>query len=323
MSSTGTITSRSSSFRAPASTISTSRRVPPRKAPIASSGRWVADRPMRCGSAAARWLSRSRLSARCDAALRGGDGVHLVDDDVLDAAQDLPRLAGEEQVERLGRGDEDVGRVFASARRASAGVSPVRLRDGDLRHGLPQPLGRAPDPGQRRAQVALDVVGQGLERADVEHADRPLRRCRLGHEPIEAPQEGGEGLAAAGRGMDQGVRAAADRAPAELLGAGRLGERLANQVRVGSLKGASGSLRRALLTAMVQSIGPSGSDRFLPRARHQPAWSVVATAQIGPSWGRFGPPATCRLDLDRRTAGSYAAASAVETRVREPQGVLT
>ena len=34
-------------------------------------------------------------------ALRCGDGVHLVDDHVLDAAQDLARLAGEEQVERL------------------------------------------------------------------------------------------------------------------------------------------------------------------------------------------------------------------------------
>ena len=40
-------------------------RSPPRKAAIASSGRCVADRPMRCGSASARWLRRSRLSARC------------------------------------------------------------------------------------------------------------------------------------------------------------------------------------------------------------------------------------------------------------------
>ena len=35
------------------------------------------------------------------AALRPGDGVHLVDDHRLDAAQDLPALRGEEEEERL------------------------------------------------------------------------------------------------------------------------------------------------------------------------------------------------------------------------------
>ena len=44
------------------------------------------------------------------AALRAGDGVHLVDDHRLDAAQHLPALRGEEQKERLGRRDQDVGR---------------------------------------------------------------------------------------------------------------------------------------------------------------------------------------------------------------------
>ena len=45
------------------------------------------------------------------AALGGGQRVDLVDDHGLDAAQRLPRRGGEHQVERLGRGDEDVGRV--------------------------------------------------------------------------------------------------------------------------------------------------------------------------------------------------------------------
>ena len=44
------------------------------------------------------------------AALGGRERVDLVDDHGLDAAQDLPRLRREHQVERLGRGDEDVGR---------------------------------------------------------------------------------------------------------------------------------------------------------------------------------------------------------------------
>ena len=56
MSSMGTMTSRSSSLRVPASTTVTGRsspsRRPPRKRAISSSGRCVAERPMRCGGVA-------------------------------------------------------------------------------------------------------------------------------------------------------------------------------------------------------------------------------------------------------------------------------
>ena len=50
--------------------------------------------------------------AEVGAALGAGDGVHLVDDHRVDAAQGLARLAGEHQEERLGRGDQDVRRRF-------------------------------------------------------------------------------------------------------------------------------------------------------------------------------------------------------------------
>ena len=45
------------------------------------------------------------------APLGPGDGVDLVDDDVLDGTETLARLAGQEQVQRFGRGDEDVRRA--------------------------------------------------------------------------------------------------------------------------------------------------------------------------------------------------------------------
>ena len=59
----------------------------------------------------------------------------------------------------------------ASWRRSSALVSPVREPTliGDDR--LAQSRGRQGDAGERRAEVALDVVGQRLERRDVEDAD--------------------------------------------------------------------------------------------------------------------------------------------------------
>ena len=69
MSSRGMTTSTSRSFRIPASTILTGRRTPgslnpPRNSAISSSGRWVADRPIRCGGFSAISSSRSSVSAR-------------------------------------------------------------------------------------------------------------------------------------------------------------------------------------------------------------------------------------------------------------------
>ena len=99
-------------------------------------------------------------------------------------------------------------------RRSSGGVSPVRLATVMSGARLAEPGGRERDPGERRPEVALDVVGQRLERADVEDADaarvrlRGRRPRRSAGEPVERPEERGEGLAAAGRGVDERVAAA-------------------------------------------------------------------------------------------------------------------
>ena len=117
MSSTGTTTSRSSSLRVPAST-SWIGRPPETKRPISSSGRCVAERPMRWTGRSSSASSRSTREREVGAALRAGDRVHLVEDQRLDAAQRLARLRGQHQVERLGRRDQDVGRLLAAARAA-------------------------------------------------------------------------------------------------------------------------------------------------------------------------------------------------------------
>ena len=133
--------------------------------------------------------------------------------------QPLARVRRQQQEQRLGRGDQDVGRLRAGSARARwpacrrcgcaiAGVvhrDALRLRD-------------VGDAGQRRAQVALDVDRQRLERRDVEHAAALLgRRRRLEHQPVEAPEKRGQRLAAAGRREDQRGLAARDRRPSELL----------------------------------------------------------------------------------------------------------
>ena len=114
MSSTGTITSTSSSLREPASTIVTGRW--PSVGLAAEEARDLVERALRRREAdALRRRVGDRLEAferehEVRAALGRRERVDLVDDHGLDAAQDLARLRREHQVERLGRGDQDVGR---------------------------------------------------------------------------------------------------------------------------------------------------------------------------------------------------------------------
>ena len=87
------------------------------------------------------------------AALGAGDRVHLVDDHRLDAAQRLAGLRGEDQEQRLGRGDEDVGR--ASARTGAARRPGCRRCGSPTRDvGLGQPEPRRRPAGCRSAARA-------------------------------------------------------------------------------------------------------------------------------------------------------------------------
>ena len=157
--------------------------------------------------------------------LRRHQRMDLVDDHRLDRTEDLARLGGEEQVERLGRGDQDVGRmaddVAPLARRC---VARARRRAQRGQH-FAGALSLEGDTRQRRAQIAVHVVGQGLQRRHVQHAaPLLLRRRLLGKQAVDHPQEGGEGLPRPRGGEDQCVLALADGFPALLLRRCRLGE---------------------------------------------------------------------------------------------------
>src|SRR5207249_9176603 len=76
-------------------------------------------------------------------------------------------------------------------------------------------------PGERPAEVALDVVVERLQRRDVEEAES---LARLGGQLVDPVEEGRERLARAGRRLDQRVLAGRDRGPAERLRRRRLGE---------------------------------------------------------------------------------------------------
>ncbi len=179
------------------------------------------------------------------APLGPGDRVDLVHDHVLDAPQDLARLAREEQIQALGRGDQDVGRVCDEVPALAGRGVPGPRGDRDVRGLLAQPLGRQRDPCEGRPQVPLHVVRESLERADVQHPDgAPVlpgwSGPRVTDEAVQAPQERGEGLAAAGRRVDQRAAAGADRRPSLCLG---LGGRLERRLEPGPHGGPEGRER--------------------------------------------------------------------------------
>jgi hypothetical protein len=122
--------------------------------------------------------------------------MHLVEDDRAHPPQRLPRSRGEQQEQRLRGGHQHVGRgAGEQATLVGRGVAgPHRHRD--LRRRRPLALRGLPDPGQWRAQVALHVDRQRLERGDVEHpaAVAGVVGRRLGRQPVERPEERRERL---------------------------------------------------------------------------------------------------------------------------------
>ena len=217
MLSSGTTTVRSSSFARPASTSSISR--PPRR-----SGR---SPPAAAGSPRGRsfgrlpglspWHVRNEPVQSLDAqrkmraALGSGHRVHLVEDQRSHRAEDLPRARGQQQEQRFGSRDQDVRRLAQHR-----GALLLRRVAGADRHAQLRA-----EPGERPAQVPLDVVVERLQRRDVQQA-QTLPRLRV--EPVDPVEEGRKRLARARRRLDQRVLPARNRRPAERLGRRRLGE---------------------------------------------------------------------------------------------------
>ena len=165
MSSTGTRISRSSGLRTPVSTTLQSRPAPTRKRPTSSSGFWVARQADALHGVVGGVLQALERQRQVRAALGARHRVDLVDDAPLDAGEHLPRPGGEHQVERLGRGDQHVGRV---AQHRLALLLRACRRCGWPRHV-------AADALQRGAQVLLHVVGERLQRRDVDQPRAALR----------------------------------------------------------------------------------------------------------------------------------------------------
>ena len=167
---------------------------------------WVADSPIRWTSlpAAARQPLERQRQVR--AALGRGDRVDLVDDHRLRR----PRTARCARPVSIRYSDSGVVIRMSGGWRSIALALALRRvagPDGDRQLGA--------DPAQRRAEVAVDVVGERLQRRDVDEArsrrSGPARPAA--GQPVDRPQERRQRLARAGRRRDQHVLAGRDRRP--------------------------------------------------------------------------------------------------------------
>ncbi len=210
------------------------------------------------------------------AALGAREGVHLVEDHGLDAGQRLAGGRGEDEEERLGSRDEDVG-GGAGERPALVGRGVAGAhRDGDVGLGQAEAGRRVPDADEGAAQVALDVDGERLHRRDVQDAaaPQPLLGDGLGGEPVEGPEEGRQGLARAGGGDDEGVLAAADRLPRAGLGGGG-GTEAPPEPRGGG----GGEAVEHVVRHRRVSLSPA-TDRATPQRRLAPSRGRLAGVRV-------------------------------------------
>ena len=211
---------RSMSRRWPTSTISGSgRSAPTRSRAAVSMGRTVAERPMRCRRAPPRGhqlvepLERQR---QVRAALVAGHRVDLVHDHGAHVREPAPaRLGGEQDEERLGRGHQHVRRPAPDQPSLVRGGVAGAHRGADLGRGQARRHRGRGQLGERLVQVAPHVVGERLERRDVEDRGAVPQPAlhRLPEEPVETGQESGERLARPGGRGEQHVLAVRDQRP--------------------------------------------------------------------------------------------------------------
>ena len=193
---------------------------PPRNRATSSSGRTVAERPIRWAGFSRRASRRSRLTARWAPRLPPATACTSSTMTVS-----TPRRDSRACEVSIRNSDSGVvmrmsGGWLVSLRRSWAVVSPDRTPtriSGSLAR-CRTPVGGVADACQRRPQVALDVDPQRLERRDVEHpAALRLLRHRRREQLVERPQERRQRLAGPRRRHDQRVPPGPDRVPRPLL----------------------------------------------------------------------------------------------------------
>ena len=199
--------------------------------------------PIRCTPPAAQRLQPLERKRQVRPPLGRHQGVDLVNDDRLERSQHVARVRGEQQVQRFGRGDQQIRRLALESGPVRGGRVARANRHRRHGHRHARRRGGLGDADERRAQIALDVDGERLERRDVEDAAAlPFGRRRLKHQPVQAPEKRRQRLARSGGRQNQRRCAAGDGGPAGLLrGCRAAGKTASNHARTGGSNGCRAS----------------------------------------------------------------------------------
>ena len=158
-----------------------------------------------------------------------GERMDLVDDHRVNVGQGARRRRGQHEVQRLGRGDQNVGRVSLQA--SSFGLIGVARAHTDRwdAHRHPEAFRLVSDSVQRRTQIPFNVNSQGAQWRDVD--DPGAGTTTVGgvgewcvDETIDSNEECSEGLAGTCRGRHQRVGTADDQWPRRFLRGSRCAE---------------------------------------------------------------------------------------------------
>ena len=153
------------------------------------------------------------------------------------------------------------GRVDEGAALGGRGVAGADAHL-DLGFGQAEADGFLADAGQGAAEVALHVHGEGLERGDVQDAAALLRvgGRGCGGELVQGGEERGQGLAGAGWGDHQHVRALRDGLPRACLGCGGRVERTREPAAGRGGEAVQGSVSGADHASILHPATDNGPD---------------------------------------------------------------
>ena len=158
------------------------------------------------------------------AALVSGERMELVNDDgPYRTEHPAPRVGSQQQVERLRRRYEDVGWIAPHAGAFVRRCIAATYRRAQLDVGSAGLEEAVTDTGKRYLEILVNIVGQRLERRDVED-DGLVGQARLeglADQRVDDGKKRGEGLARTGGRRDERRASVADRRPGGLLRLGR------------------------------------------------------------------------------------------------------
>jgi len=148
------------------------------------------------------------------------------------------RFRAEQDVKRFRRGHHDMWRTTAHAVTLAGGRVAGAHPGADIDVGQALRLQGRADAGQRRLQIAFNVVRQRLERGHIDDLGFVLEavRERLAHQRVNRREERRERLAGTGGGRDQHMPAGLERRPSLRLRRRGRGEAAVEPVGDGRMK---------------------------------------------------------------------------------------